>query len=304
MTTTEYNKCNTVSSFGIATSMHQSPKLSKNGAQYSFNFDNQPGETIYIRITDVDAFFIQVANQFKHPFILVTGDMDTTVPDDIQRWKEWCDHPKLISWYAQNLSKKDAHPRLKHSPIGLDYHTLYLSGSTHDWGNQLTPLEQELQLIECKQQMKPITQTNPKKAVTNFHLSTYGYPLRRQQYREPILKVCQTKDCVIWLPKQKRIDFWKSCNSCAFVICPFGNGLDTHRTWEVLSLGRIPIIPKSELNAIFQGLPVVEMEEEDWKQLSSSFLEKKYTEIVDKWESYNWDHLTLSYWVNKIKTNT
>lgn len=301
-TVSEYGKCKFVSSFGIATSMDQSPIMSKNGAQYQFNFNNKVGETIYIRITDVNAFFMQVALNFKNPFILVTGDMDTTVPDDVQRWKEWCDHPKLIRWYAQNLSKKEIHPKLRHSPIGLDLHTLYLSGQTHDWGEYLTPLQQEHTLIECN--LKHITQTNAKKAVTNFHLSTYGYPIRRQQYREPILKMCQTTDCVIWLPKQKRIDFWKSCDSCAFVICPFGNGLDTHRTWEVLCLGRIPIIPKSELNVLFEGLPVVEMDDSDWKKLSSSFLEKEYAKIVSKWDTYMWEKLTLQYWVNKIKTDT
>jgi len=303
MADTTYTQCQYVSSFGIATSMHQSPIMTKNGAHYSFQFENEYGSTIYIRITDIDAFFTQVSNKFKQPFILVTGDMDTTVPDDIQKWKEYCDHPMLLSWYAQNVSKKNAHPKLKHSPIGLDYHTLHLSGQSHDWGEQMSPFAQEQQLLKCKHEMKPITQTNHKKAVTNFHLSTYGYPLRRQQYREPILKECQTKDCVIWLPKQKRIDFWKSCNSCAFVICPFGNGLDTHRTWEVLCLGRIPIIPKSELNVLFEGLPVVEMEDTDWKHLSSDFLTTKYKEIVEKWQSYNWNKLKLSFWVNKIKNN-
>ena len=147
MSTSEYAKCTLVSSFGIATSMHQSPIMTKNGAHYRFNFNNYYGETIYIRITDVDAFFIQAADHFVQPFILVTGDMDTTVPDDIQRWKEWCDHPKLIRWYAQNLSKKDIHPKLRHSPIGLDLHTLYLSDNEHDWGERMTPIEQENQLI-------------------------------------------------------------------------------------------------------------------------------------------------------------
>jgi hypothetical protein len=41
-----------------------------------------------------------------------------------------------------------------------------------------------------------------------------------------------------------------------FVVCPRGNGLDTHRVWEALYLGSIPIIKKSEYFAALKGWPV------------------------------------------------
>ena len=37
----EIFKTNYISSFGIATNVIQSPLMSKNGAQYMFNFDNK-----------------------------------------------------------------------------------------------------------------------------------------------------------------------------------------------------------------------------------------------------------------------
>lgn len=302
--TQEENNCYFISSFGIAKSMDQPPfKLDRNGALYNFNFNNSYGEKIYVRIVDVDKFFqSRCPDLFKEPFILVTGDMDTTVPDDIQNCKQYLDHPKLLKWYGQNVCKNNFHSKLKQIPIGLDYHTLNLADSdNHDWGLKMSPIQQEQLLLEIKHELIPIQKTNYKKAVTNFHHSTFGYPIRRQQYREPILNKLKNNKCIIWLPKQTRTTFWKSCNSCSFVICPFGNGLDTHRTWEVLILGRIPIIPKSELNSIFEGLPYIEMEDNEWNEITEEWLYKKYLEIVSNWDNYKWERLSLKYWCEQIK---
>jgi hypothetical protein len=303
MSSDSENKCLFVSSFGIAKSVKQPPALlNKNGAQYNFNYNNQLGDTVYVRITDIIPFYKQCLHQFKNPIILITGDMDTTVPDDIPDINSILDHPNLLKWYAQNLSKKNVHPKLFHSPIGLDYHTLsFVTGNNHEWGQFLTPIQQEKQLIQTKKQFISIQNVDSSKAVTNFHHSTFGYPIRRQTYREPILKALKNKDCIVWLPQQKRIDFWNSCNQYAFVICPFGNGLDTHRTWETLILGRIPIIPKSELNELFKDLPVVEVEDEEWKNIDSEWLSRKYNDIIIKWGSYKWNKLTLYYWLNQYK---
>jgi hypothetical protein len=293
------SNCYFVSSFGLAKSMCQYPIMYKNGAKYNFNYDNIYGETVYVRIVDVISFFDLYLEKFKEPIILVTGDMDTTVPDDILNCLQYCDNPKILLWYAQNLNIT-THSKLRHLPIGLDYHTLNLCNTNvHEWGNKSTPNEQEIELLALKNSMKKIQYVINNKAVTNFHLSTYGHPLRRQQNREPVLHALKNNSSVIWLERQKRLDFWKSCDKQAFVICPFGNGLDTHRTWEVLCLGRIPIIGKSYLNKVFEDLPVVEID--DWNKLSQEWLEQKYKIIVEKWDLYNWDKLSLKYWVNKIK---
>ncbi len=294
-----------VSSFGLAHSVEYPPVImNKNGAQYNFNFNVKHGESVYIRITDVEKFFqSRLLDYFKEPIILVTGDMDTTIPDDISSIITYLDHPKLLKWYAQNYSGNIEHPKLNHLPIGLDYHTLHFTerGTMQDWGLSASPKEQEKELEELRSTFKDLKKCNPRIAVTNFHHSTFGYPLRRQQYREPILKALQNKKCIIWLPKQTRLQFWKNCNSGAFVICPFGNGLDTHRTWETLILGRIPIIPKSGLNKVFDKLPIVEVEDEEWKNINEEWLETKYKEIIENWDTYDFERLTLHYWINKIK---
>ena len=104
-----------------------------------------------------------------------------------------------------------------------------------------------------------------------------------------------------------RSDFWRhiSLNS-SFALAPFGRGLDTHRVWEVLQLGGIPIVLSSSLDRLYQTFPVLIVH--SWREVfvSQSYLEKKKEEIIVKFGSpFNSDvqrRLTLDYWVNLIKT--
>jgi hypothetical protein len=144
--------------------------------------------------------------------------------------------------------------------------------------------------------LKPLEQSNYKVAITNFHLAMGGPP-RRSEIRVPVYNTLKDKKCMVWLPKQTREEFWQTLNEYAFVVCPPGNGIDTHRTWEVLCLGRIPIVQKSPLNKVYDGLPIAEVE--DWNCITEEWLENKFNEIIQG--KFKYERLFLSYWVQKIK---
>lgn len=44
-----------------------------------------------------------------------------------------------------------------------------------------------------------------------------------------------------------------------FVICPFGHGRDTHRVWEALMVGSVPVVERSGtvMDELYEGLPVL-----------------------------------------------
>jgi len=50
-----------------------------------------------------------------------------------------------------------------------------------------------------------------------------------------------------------------------FVPCPRGNGLDTHRVWETLYLGAIPVVLNSDRFAALEGWPILFID--DWKEI-------------------------------------
>ena len=84
------------------------------------------------------------------------------------------------------------------------------------------------------------------------------------------------------------------------VLSPQGNGLDTHRTWEALYLGRVAVVKASAMDAIFEGLPVIVLE--SWDDLSRERLDREYRNVVNRMALNKYDHrqLWLSYYARQI----
>ena len=81
--------------------------------------------TIYICGSAVPHFIVSLLPLQKHPFILVSGDCDETIPNDILDEKyltSLLNNTLLKHWFSQNMVMK--HPKITCIPIGLDYHTM------------------------------------------------------------------------------------------------------------------------------------------------------------------------------------
>lgn len=249
------------------------------------------GDIIFCK-TDFIPFLSKNLHLFNVNFNLVSGRSDYTIPHFFQSFSNiLLESPKVKKWYAVNCVEH--HEKFVPIPLGIDFHTMY--GDIKKF-----PKEQEDELFLVKREFKPLSETNAN-AITNFHHAMENPPLRRM-IRSIVYNSLYKKDCVIWLPKQDRIDFWRSCNDDMFVICPFGNGPDTHRTYEVLALGRVPIISKCYFNdVLFSDLPVVIIE--SWNCITKEFLVKQREEILKKFEKneYNFEKITSLYWQRKIK---
>ena len=74
-----------------------------------------------------------------------------------------------------------------------------------------------------------------------------------------------------------------------FVICPRGNGVDTHRMWETIYLGAIPIVKRDIAHSDWMDLPIVWVD--DWGQVTPEFIES-----VDL-SSRSIEKAKLSLWV-------
>jgi hypothetical protein len=79
----------------------------------------------------------------------------------------------------------------------------------------------------------------------------------------------------------------------AFVVCPRGNGLDCHRTWEALYLGRYPIMRREwSLERLYCDLPVLFVDE--WSDVTEDLLIR----VCDEFAAISWnlDKLKFSWW--------
>lgn len=81
-----------------------------------------------------------------------------------------------------------------------------------------------------------------------------------------------------------------------FVICPQGNGIATHREWEALYMGSIPIQKRDLNNRFFTDFPICFVD--DWAEITESFLNSEYERITNL--DWNREMLTFEYWKNKI----
>jgi len=101
----------------------------------------------------------------------------------------------------------------------------------------------------------------------------------------------------------RRLWLWQEKTRYAFVISPHGNGLDCHRTWESLALGCIVIVKRSSLDPLYEGLPVVIVE--DWDEITTENLRRWHEQHRDAFDLPEvQEKLTNRYWIERMRVIT
>jgi len=90
--------------------------------------------------------------------------------------------------------------------------------------------------------------------------------------------------------------YFKQLSSYNFVMCPRGRTIDTHRLWETLYAGSIPIVIYENCFRTFTDLPILFIN--DWSIVTKELLESTLIEF--KARTWNVDRLRLKYWLNLI----
>lgn len=80
-----------------------------------------------------------------------------------------------------------------------------------------------------------------------------------------------------------------------FVLCPWGNGVDTHRIWETLYSGSIPITKYHHTFSRLTGLPILFVDKYEEINLN------KLNSFLHLNQNYSFDKLDISYWLSEIK---
>lgn len=80
-----------------------------------------------------------------------------------------------------------------------------------------------------------------------------------------------------------------------YMICPVGNGIDTHRLWECLYSGVIPVLESHINYDSMKQLPILFVE--SFKQVTKQLLEDK----LDTFTSKNIEQLDINWWKKHIQ---
>ena len=132
-------------------------------------------------------------------------------------------------------------------------------------------------------------------AYINFNIS--NYPNERQFIfdkfkNESWIKIGNVENSI-----DGRTNFLRDIKSSKFIFCPRGNGIDTHRLWESLYMGSIPIVKYENTHHLLTDLPILFIK--DWNEINEDFLNDKYIEIINK--EWNLSKLKIRYWIDFIK---
>ena len=282
-------ECRYVSSRGIMKSCHifQSRFSSSNPHIYEDILAKvEDGDSVYVCTTAVPTFARLFLPRLTKRITLVTGDADESVPN-IAGANAILNSPYIVRWFAQNCLSN--HPKLRHMPIGMDYHTLS-AGNYPAWGAQKTPVGQDNEIRALCGSSPHFSEREPK-CYTTFH-----FQLGRGDRHEAYNSI--PKDLVYYEPKHVvRAESHTKQVKYAFVVSPYGGGPDCHRTWEALALGCIPIIKSCELDPLFADLPVLLVK--NWSDVTQALLDQTIEDF--KGRTFNYEKLTLGYWMNEIR---
>jgi hypothetical protein len=179
--------------------------------------------------------------------------------------------PSITKWYAVNVAFKDK--RLIPIPLGLANNYSSKNIRTND-------------LVNFK--FEKVDKEN--KLYVNLRKST------NYKEREDIENFFKNKEWVVVKEPNLSIDdYIKDLHKYKFIFCPWGNGFDTHRIWEALYCGSIPIT-KSHVGLSFDSLPIISFESFDNLSIEKLITESNKTD-------FNIAPLNLKYWKDLIKTD-
>ena len=257
---------------------------------------NIKNPSIYICNSAIVHFINVMLPLIDFSFILVSGDCDETIPNEIlnnNNFINLINDKRIIHWFCQNMTLD--HNKITKIPIGLDYHTLTQRPL---WGPISSCQDQEKMLIMIKEKSIPFYNRNIK-CYANFQFSMgtkLGYD--RKDALEKI-----NKELVYYEEnKVSRLNTWNKQKNHAFVICPHGGGLDCHRNWEALCLGCIPIVKTSKIDKLYDNLPVLIVS--DWDIIDNNLLNNTVNDYKKKFENneFNMEKIKLNYWTDVINS--
>ena len=222
------------------------------------------GSIIYTHSFYAKQLFKYLSEVDKEVFVITHNsdlNIDFPPPDNV------------LMWYTQNVNLK--HERIRSIPIGLENDCWY--------PEKKTMLFEKLKFPKVYKNM------------LYMNHNTGTNPARIRPY-----EILEDKS---WVTAERGqngrgiSDYLDNVYNHPFVICPEGNGMDTHRVWECLYLRTIPIEKRNINNQFYTDLPICFVD--DWNEITEEFLFKEFKRMAAvKW---NLAKLDFNYWKDEIQ---
>lgn len=193
----------------------------------------------------------EIAAFRRQPFVLISGSSDYPA----SMMKAVLQNPMLVHWFAENVDDAVDSPKLTPIPIGINGFV------------QRRPMQLYLDSVAAAESQDP--KPKSKMLLINFRM-THGS--RETVHRH----FCENVDAPDWatcistgtktIPNGESgandhlVDFYRQMAEFKYMLCPRGNGVDTHRIYEALSVGVVPIIQLGSsrpMDRLYKTLPAL-----------------------------------------------
>lgn len=228
--------------------------------------DVHNARSIFVYMHGVDMFIERVLPLLNHKFTLMSHNSDWGVD---KKYRPLLDDDRIVEWYAQNIAY--IHPKLKPIPIGI-------ANSQWPHGN----FKNIQKVINCNNSKTELV-------YNNFNCSTS--PGNRVHVQQALNR----NNIPTNLPVNNAT-YLQELSRSKFCICPYGSGYDSHRVWEALYLGSIPVVPNGPVFN-YKNLPLLKVD--NWNTITVNLLEDMYDKIVNN--DCDLKELNLDYWRAKIE---
>ena len=199
---------------------------------------------------------------------LITNQTDTLIDKKLYNLKPDC----INYWYSINVGHK-AHDLIP-IPLGIS--------------NNYSPKNILVEDID----FKGLNEISENTLYINFAINT------NQKERSGIYKIYENKEWTVTNnPNLSLNNYKKLLRKYKFILCPWGNGIDTHRVWETLYMGNIPITKKHFTFSNATDLPIFFITKYD--DIKIEDLIEFFNSLKLKNNLYN--KLDINYWIKLIR---
>lgn len=232
------------------------------------NINLHEGDIIYCSSNYLELLFHYLNKVELTNLILISSQSDRAINKKLYQKK-----PKCIShWFSINVDYEN--PNLIQIPLGI--------------ANEYSP--KNIRISDLKN-IQNFYQSKENQLYINYQVNTNA------SEREDLYELFKGKTGVIYkLPNLSIDEYIKDLSKYKFILCPWGNGIDTHRLWEALYLGGIPVTKHHIAYDKFKDLPIIFVE--NYEEITFDNLLK----MKEKLKNKKLEMLNFSFWQKFIQS--
>ncbi len=240
---------------------------------------------IFCKTDYLDYFFKNI--QFSpRKYILITHFSDYTI--DSAKFSQ--KPPNIKKWFAQNAEFD--HPDLISVPIGLE--------NTRSEHGTLAGQDSDIEWLFTNQEKYQDQYKNTEELYCSFKVDyQFASGVWTNPHRKNVIPSIEGSG-VKYVEPTRKLPFREYCDIISqyfFIPSPQGNGIDCHKTWEILYMGSVPIVIKNRIYRDY-NLPILQLN--SWDDLSPQLLDN-YIEYTNQNDFNDFEELTMNFWKEKIE---